>query len=771
MADHHDMADGDIWEFISKHGACFDIGDKKLYQAIKKYTRSRDIDLNGNPNNSLSFLLDRTSTEPENGESKGAILLDHRSREDEDKDKERSPKASNDDDFVILEGTDSDYEDSGKDAQEDSIEDTQETMEMEEMEEEEIIDDDDYDDADDDNDDFVTEERKRKHKNLQKTKGETKKLKRLRKSSSPNSNSSSASKSRKSASPTEQANKITPFLKTSSERDLSSVGRNYGNKSSNIISLLDDDDDEDGGKYSEIEITVSENTCNKDCTIKLMKNALTIDQVKNRCMEELELYTVSECDLEVWIESEDRWRTLLSPCNLQDKSKVKVTVKDYYVMDDVKVENISRRDKIHIRFPEFDEDTLNKLETAFDSGRKIAGDGNCFYRCAIFGALESMIANQRDKNIKLLEIIDDDSIDDSSDVKDTEKSEGGCLTPFFNKLTSLPELNESEKNVLKGLENKLENLLLYTEENPRNMLKEFRKICNDDKSDSVLVKAGRNVVAEYLKSTHIMQLNDSIKKEEEKKEEEVLNPPELVRQESENISLADIIQATFDGLSVEKFIEDVVLFDGRDAENVMVAYASESFQCKIFVWQLDKNKKERLTCLAGKEFYEESSKKRNSCCNGEVHMLLWGGHYNLMYPLRDFKNEMSNYENIIELLSKDLPIDDIEKEDNTVLKDEIELMIPKEKSSSFSSFSSSSSSYFSSSVKSDKRMKEEVDRKPPPTRKYGSSSSSNMNFISHSRNNVEKQSSKIDICIGERVPPKTLRDLDQFMQNEEENSD
>lgn len=85
---------------------------------------------------------------------------------------------------------------------------------------------------------------------------------------------------------------------------------------------------------------------------------------------------------------------------------------------------------------------------------------------------------------------------------------------------------------------------------------------------------------------------------------------------------------------------------GRDAEDVIVTFASRALESKIRIWQLDTSTLTLLKCLAGRDDEisvtgqnalnvgipaDHATAAKQGQCYSDVHLLLRKGHYDLLY--------------------------------------------------------------------------------------------------------------------------------------------
>lgn len=401
---------------------------------------------------------------------------------------------------------------------------------------------------------------------------------------------------------------------------------NSGNFASqdNVICLIDC---EDSVPDTEITITVYPDEDNKHrAQVSLCPRLMSLKVFKSRCFDALMLNTVE--DSEVWyLDQQNKFLSLVDLSDLFEGAEVSLSNFRHFHFVDHKTDLIGKKLETHKYLQDLDDHTANRIQSVFNRYRKVGGDGSCFYRAVNLNLIEQMA-----KSIA-------DSRKDNDEEREANAKQHFAM--YFEKLASSKRLHADEdKRKLEQIHQMLLdeiNRKKHDEEKkkpPGNFLR--RQILEDPSIDEVLVRSSRCVVAEFL------ELASS-------KEEEVARHSSGGENEnSASISIAEVIMINFDGLTVEEFIDQVVMRPGRDAEDVIVMFASRAFSARICVWLLDLKADERLLCVAGAE---EKFPDDGSIFFGEVHLLLHSGHYDLLYPYEMSSIESGKSQN-------DIPADD-----------------------------------------------------------------------------------------------------------------
>jgi len=353
------------------------------------------------------------------------------------------------------------------------------------------------------------------------------------------------------------------------------------------ISLIDDD------QVREVTLTLlMEGEGNPHpVTLKVM-SGISLEQLVARSLEALEMWTVSQADLEMQVD-EGTWRlvTRVEELRLMDSASepphiLRVIVKEYHGMDDVEVPFIGSLGKASSKLLVHADDQfmLERLRKVFNFARAIKGDGNCYYRCVVFRLIEfNALINFFDSDIPLAFV--------EAKLRDLASILAGAHGLPDNQRTRIRKCFKSIHD-----EFDMDPPLSKTE-----MSAAIRDKINDDPAlDLALTDAARRVIANCIQ----------------------LQATQPQAEGSTDIALADVVSCNFDGISIEQFIETVVLPNGRDAEDIIVALAGKAFDANITVWQRDRAL--GISCLAADDAEQRA--------NGPVHLLLHGGHYNLLYP-------------------------------------------------------------------------------------------------------------------------------------------
>ncbi len=206
-----------------------------------------------------------------------------------------------------------------------------------------------------------------------------------------------------------------------------------------------------------------------------------------------------------------------------------------------------------------------------------------------------------------------------------------ALNEFCDLLTAAPTLSPSDRNVIRDT---FENLRIHA---MSSVTEKLDKKCGLHFSsqlrssimlDRLLTKASRHVIGDFLLTTaeaeaRALEASSSSCSSTLSSVglTEVL--PRTTASSAPVISIADVVTANFDGQSVEAFVRGVVLADTRDAEDVIVALAGRAFKANVCVWQPEADPGSGLKCLTGDDSVTQ--------IYGDVHLLLYSGHYNLLY--------------------------------------------------------------------------------------------------------------------------------------------
>ena len=348
------------------------------------------------------------------------------------------------------------------------------------------------------------------------------------------------------------------------------------------INLLDDD------QVREVALTLIMEGI--PVTLKVL-SGISLEQLVARSLEALEMWTVSQADLEMQV-NEDTWHlvTCVEELKLSDSAAVpphiRVIVKEFHGMNDVEVPFIGvlKKASSSLLVHAGDEFMLERLFKVFHSARTIKGDGNCYYRCVVFRLIEYNATRRfADAEIPL-------------EVVETQLRE---LAALLADVDGLPDSQRTRvREFFQGLHEQ------FDADPPLSKMELstfIRNTINDDsKLDLALTDAARRVIASYI----------------------LLHSTTPPAESSTDISLTDVVSCNFDGISIDEFLDTVVLPNGRDAEDIIVLLAGEAFAANITVWQRDPLL--GISCLAADDVARRA--------NGVVHLLLHGGHYNLLYP-------------------------------------------------------------------------------------------------------------------------------------------
>jgi hypothetical protein len=347
-----------------------------------------------------------------------------------------------------------------------------------------------------------------------------------------------------------------------------------------VINLLDDDAARD--------VTLTLIMDGSPVTLKVL-SGISLEQLVARSLEALEMWTVSQADLEMQL-GVDTWAPVarVEDLRLTDPIAVpphiRVVVRELHEMDDVKVPFIGALGKASSRLQSgvFMQERLRKV---FHFARTVKGDGNCFYRGVAFRLIEYTATRPFGDEELPLEVVETQLHELASllaDVEGLEDSERTLIHKLFNE-TVFPDLLAFPD---------------YSKIEVSTAIKD--EINHNPELDLALTNACRRVIANYIQ----------------------LQSTQPQKEGSTDISLVDVVSCNFDGLSVEEFIDTIVLLNGRDAEDIIVALAGKAFDANITVWQPDPVM--GISCLAADDGAQRA--------NGVLHLLLHSGHYNLLYP-------------------------------------------------------------------------------------------------------------------------------------------
>jgi hypothetical protein len=368
----------------------------------------------------------------------------------------------------------------------------------------------------------------------------------------------------------------------------------------NVIDLVNEDDQENNLQW--LRVNIEEDSIDNIAELKVLL-PISLESFKQRCLDELDLWNVSECNIRRFDEDAHRWFPVSNMSDVMDGAALKVVITSSLLMKDVKVLNVGPRISCPKALKDYNSQLLDNLANKFCAARRIRGDGNCFYRAIIFRTIEALCNIVVDKGSqKKLDQLED-LLGRLCGVDGLDSSDQAQLVAFADDLTA--EVKECMEN--------------GTELDPTYL----KKNINKSTLDGALVRAARRCIGVYLldiaKAEQKALLISHEASAKEDNDDESKNDHRS--DSSQQILLTDVVAANFDELSVPEFIDTVVLQDDRDAEDVIIAFAGRVFGIKLVVWQPDKEN--NLMCLAhGTEVNDAQA---------EVHVLLYQSHYNLLY--------------------------------------------------------------------------------------------------------------------------------------------
>lgn len=371
-------------------------------------------------------------------------------------------------------------------------------------------------------------------------------------------------------------------------------------------------------KIKLIDIQVFESS-NPDNVCSLTTSEVTsIDTLKHKCLDVLDLFMVSQCDLylkrstplvvassssqcssqcvDMSEDQEDAFTLVQDNEIILNRNDVcKVVVKENIQFENVKVEAMGdvcdslkllsgSRTKQSTVNP-----SLNEFCKYFPISRQVRGDGNCFYRSLIFSILEVLL-------------------NESNAVEKVEA--------FLKNYSSNRHINES---AMEDIANLLTALAFTEETRGTNRCDILRDQVNSNEAlDRDLVIFCRSIIADYIE-----------------KKVEVEESSQVETSASSTITLSQIVSANFD-MTILEFVDNVVLAFGRDAEDIILFESSFALDVPVNIWLLDEKLSPCIQLMTDPNLHEKITQSLFSR-TPDINLLLRGGHYNIIYKKNTHK--------------------------------------------------------------------------------------------------------------------------------------
>ena len=283
-----------------------------------------------------------------------------------------------------------------------------------------------------------------------------------------------------------------------------------------------------------------------------------------------------------------------SVASLCDGAQLRLQVLERLTFDDVQVEMVAHARSIEAAYggegEGKDPALLQALEPRFLGSRHVRGDGNCFYRALIFQLL--LTHCRRAEHAQPYR----DDEPNNAEMNRRLRSLGALLS----KLQSTRGLSAPDQDVISELAQELQLVLSEVaavkrrvdsdSPVPSGRRKRYNVVpqrlrgsfnAEDGSVDAALVRATRLCIGNYLLDKAALEEREQEKGEEEGQKEGEKEPAPVA---AEEIRLTDVVAAG--GMSVPDFVQDIVLCEGRDAEDVIVAFASRVFDMRLSVWHV-----------------------------------------------------------------------------------------------------------------------------------------------------------------------------------------
>ena len=370
-----------------------------------------------------------------------------------------------------------------------------------------------------------------------------------------------------------------------------------------------------------------------------VNSGMSLEVITARALEACDCWNVMAATLDILIDqNEDTWAHVESVESLVSPCIVKIVVEEYHAFDNVHVDSIGYRVPTRNALIEHNSTTMESITSRFPYARKIRGDGNCFYRAVCFRLIETLAERLEDAVLNE----DQDHLHEGMGREFEIASKN--LDDFCTFLTDLTCLSKSEKEVIKHLFHNVQAHACGVAAKRTTGLYVSGQMRDSLTLDRLLIKATRHIIGAYLIETAEAEtlaasaaaISDSSEMKigtvggSSSSSSSSSSCPSLSSSATSivtktiatsQISIADIVSANFEGQSVQQFVHSVVLPDTRDAEDIIVAFAGRAFKANVYVWQTEKESE--LRCLAGDDGASHE--------NGEVHLVLYSGHYDLLY--------------------------------------------------------------------------------------------------------------------------------------------